>query len=173
MTGRRFQDISKDQCEAARGVREKHGVISALEYLIGDKLMTYAETAVGRPEFARELPRFVAEIRSIFSAEEIRLYLQHLERTAAQEEEALAADPAHDDFIVETPEQRTAGRARLAWLKELLTASVLGRGERIGPVKRRAGRGQSSSRPPSVALFVNCASSESANRGIHNGDAAE
>ena len=107
MTGRRFQDISKDQCEAARGVREKHGVISALEYLIGDKLMTYAETAVGRPEFARELPRFVAEIRSIFSAEEIRLYLQHLERTAAQEEEALAADPAHDDFIVETPEQRT------------------------------------------------------------------
>lgn len=103
-------------------------MISALEYLIGEKLMTYAETAVGRPEFARELPRFVAEIRSIFSAEEIRLYLQHLERMAAQEEEALSADPAHDDFIVETPEQRTTGRARLAWLKELLTASVLGTG---------------------------------------------
>jgi hypothetical protein len=107
-------------------------VISALEYLICEKLMTYAETAVGRPEFARELPRFVAEIRSSFSAEEIRLYLQHLERMAAQEEEALSADPAHDDFIVETPEQRTAGRARLAWLKELLTASVLGTGSRPG-----------------------------------------
>ena len=128
MTGRRFQDIWKDQCEAARVVREQHGVISALEYLIGEKLMTYAETAVGRPEFARELPRFVAEIRSIFSAEEIRLYLQHLERMAAQEGEALSADPAHDDFIVETPEQRTAGRARLAWLKELLTVRVLGTG---------------------------------------------
>jgi len=80
MTGRRFQDIWKEQCEAARGVREQHGVVSALDYLIGEKLMTYAEMAVGRPEFARELPRFVAEIRSIFSAEEIRPYHEHLER---------------------------------------------------------------------------------------------
>ena len=91
MTGRRFQDIWKEQCEAARGVREQHGVVSALDYLIGEKLMTYAETAVRRPEFARELPRFVAEIRSIFSVEEIGLYLEHLERMDAQEEEALSA----------------------------------------------------------------------------------
>jgi hypothetical protein len=128
MTGRWFQDIWKEQCEAARGVREQHGVVSALDYLVGEKLMTYAETAVGRPEFARELPRFVAEIRSIFSAEEIRLYLEHLERMDAQEEEALSAEPADDDFMTETPDQRTARRARLAWLKELLTASVLGTG---------------------------------------------
>lgn len=53
MTGRRFQYIWKEQCEAARGVREQHGLVSALDYLIGEKLMTYAETAVGRPEFAR------------------------------------------------------------------------------------------------------------------------
>jgi len=128
MVGRRFQDIWKDQCEAAREVREQHGVISALDYLIGEKLMIFAETAVGRPEFARELPRFVAEIRRIFSAEEIRLYLQHLERMDAQEEEGLSTEPADDDFMVETPEQRTARRARLAWLKELLTATVLGTG---------------------------------------------
>jgi hypothetical protein len=126
MTGRRFQDIRKEQCEAARGVREQHGVVSALDYLISENLMTYAE--VGRPEFARELPRFVAEIRSIFSAEEIRLYLEHLERMDAQGEEALSAEPADDDFMIETPEQRTAGRARLARLKELLTANVLGTG---------------------------------------------
>jgi len=128
MVGRRFQDIWQDQCEAAREVREQHGVISALDYLIGEKLMIFAETAVGRPEFARELPRFVAEIRRIFSAEEIRLYLQHLERMDAQEEEGLSTEPADDDFMVETPEQRTARRARLAWLKELLTATVLGTG---------------------------------------------
>ena len=128
MTGQRFQDIWKEQCEGARGVREQHGVVSALDYLIGEKLMTYAETAVGRPEFARELPRFVAEIRSIFSAEEIRLYLEHMERMDAQEEEALSAEPADDDFMIETPEQRAAQRARLAWLKELLTATVLGTG---------------------------------------------
>ena len=126
MTGRRFQDIWKDQCEAARGVREQHGVVSALDYLIGEKLMTYAETAVRRPEFAREMPRFVAEIRSIFSVEEIRLYLEHLVRMDAQEEEAFSAEVADDDVTIETPEQRAARRARLARLKELLTASVLG-----------------------------------------------
>jgi hypothetical protein len=30
--------------------------------------------------------------------------------------------------MIETPEQRTARRARLTWLKELLTGSVLGTG---------------------------------------------
>ena len=126
MTERRFQDIWKGQCEAARGVREQHGVVSALDYLIGEKLMTYAETAVRRPEFARELPRFVAEVRSIFSVEEIRLYLEHLERMDAQEEEAFPADAADDDVTIETPEQRAARRARFARLKELLIVSVLG-----------------------------------------------
>jgi hypothetical protein len=114
MIERRFQDIWKEQCEAARGVREQHGVVSALDYLIGERLMTYAETAVRRPEFARELPRFVAEIRSIFSAEEIRLYLEHLERMDAQEEEAFLAEAADDDVTIETLEQRAARRARLA-----------------------------------------------------------
>ena len=85
--------------------------ISALDYLIGEKLMTYAETAVGQPDFARELPRFVAEIRSILSAEEIRLYLQHLERMDAQEEHAPSAEPGDDDFMAETVDQRTARRA--------------------------------------------------------------
>jgi hypothetical protein len=65
----------------------------------------------------------VAEIGSIFSAEEI--YLQHLERMAAQEE-ASSADSAHDEFVVETREQGTARRARLEGLKQLLTASMLG-----------------------------------------------
>jgi hypothetical protein len=126
MSGRRFQDIWKDQCDAASGVREQHGVVAALDYLIGEKLMTYAETAAGRPEFARELPQFVAEIRNIFSPEEIRLYVEHLERMDAQEEEALSAEDMDDDMVIETPEERAARRARLARLKELLTASVLG-----------------------------------------------
>jgi hypothetical protein len=33
------------------------------------------------PEFAAELPTFVAEIRRLFAAEEIRDYLDHLEHT--------------------------------------------------------------------------------------------
>jgi hypothetical protein len=57
---------------AARRIRVQHGVLSALDYLIAEKLLSYVDTAVAKPEFARELPRFVAEVRHIFSDEEIR-----------------------------------------------------------------------------------------------------
>jgi hypothetical protein len=87
MSDHRFQDVWKQQCEAARSIRVQHGVLSALDYLIGEKLMIYTDRAVTRPEFARELPRFVAEVRDIFSGEEIRHYLDHLARMAAIEDE--------------------------------------------------------------------------------------
>jgi hypothetical protein len=38
MTEHRFQDIWKQQCVAARGIRVQHGILSALDYLIGEKL---------------------------------------------------------------------------------------------------------------------------------------
>jgi 5'-deoxynucleotidase YfbR-like HD superfamily hydrolase len=128
MSERRFQDIWKDQCEAARDVREHHGLVSALDYLVGEKLMTFAETASSRSEFARELPRFVAEIRRMFDADEIRLYLEHLERLQVADEEALAAERVvdDDDLLHSSPEQRAADRERLANLKSLLTLRVLG-----------------------------------------------
>ena len=122
----KFQDIWKQQCVAARSVRVQHGALSALDYLIGEKLLTYADTAVTRPEFARGLPRFVAEVRDIFSGEEIRHYLDHLERMAAIEDKQAANDD--DDFLSDSPEQLAAKRARFVQLKELLTSTVLGTG---------------------------------------------
>jgi hypothetical protein len=122
----KFQDIWKQQCVAARSVRVQHGTLSALDYLIGEKLLTYADTAVTRPEFARGLPRFVAEVRDIFSGEEIRHYLDHLERMAAIEDEQAANDD--DDFLSDSPEQLAAKRARFVQLKELLTSTALGTG---------------------------------------------
>lgn len=76
-------------------------------------------------EFARELPRFVAERSGASSA---WLYLKHLQR---MEEEALSAEPAEGDFMIETPEQRTAPRARLARQRKLLTAMCWGGDERF------------------------------------------
>jgi hypothetical protein len=49
MPERKFhRNTWKEQCHVAPSVREQHGVVrlSALEYLNGEKLMTYAETAV-------------------------------------------------------------------------------------------------------------------------------
>src|ERR1700730_4444824 len=53
MAEQKFQDIWKEQCVAARSVRAQHGILSALDYLVGEKLLIYAETAVTRQEFAR------------------------------------------------------------------------------------------------------------------------
>jgi hypothetical protein len=123
----KFQDIWKEQCVAARSIRAQHGILSALDYLIGEKLPTYAEAAATRPEFARELSRFVAEVRNIFNGEEIRHYLDHLERMAAMEDER-PPDEHDEDFFCDSPDQVAANRARLAQLKELLTSAVLGTG---------------------------------------------
>jgi hypothetical protein len=125
MAGQKFQDIWKEQCVAARSVRAQYGILFALDYLIGEKLLIYAETAVTRPEFARELPRFVAEVREMFSGEEIGHYLNHLERMAVIEDEE-AGNQGDDELFDDSPEQRAAKRARLAQLKELLTSPVLG-----------------------------------------------
>ena len=77
--------------------RVQHGILSALDYLVGEKLLTYADTAVTRPDFARELPQFVAEVRAIFSEEELRPYLDHLERMAAIEDEQVPNESDDDD----------------------------------------------------------------------------
>jgi hypothetical protein len=82
---------------------------------------------VTRPGFARELPRFVAEVRDIFSLEEIRLYLEHLERMAAIEDQQ-AANEDDDDFFSYSPDQLAAKRAGFALLSELLTSTLLGTG---------------------------------------------
>ena len=123
----KFQDIWKEQCVAACSVRAQHGILSALDYLIGEKLLTYAEMAVTRPEFARELPRFVAEVRDIFNGQEIKHYLDHLERMAAMEDEQ-APNEDDNELFGDFPDQLAAKRARLAQLKELLTSTVLGTG---------------------------------------------
>ena len=125
MGERRFQDVWVDQCTATRRIREDHGVKSASDYLVGEKLMTFADAAATRPEFARELPRFVAEVRSIFSPEEIQDHFTRIEREDRAATEAASGEEIDWDTF-ETPEMIDARRARFLALKELLTAERLG-----------------------------------------------
>ena len=76
-----FHKIWIDQCEATEGIRERFGSDKALRYLIGEKLFSFVQASETDPDFAAELPSFVAEIRRIFSPAEIRHFLDHLERT--------------------------------------------------------------------------------------------
>jgi hypothetical protein len=76
-----FPKIWIEQCAATENIRAQFGTTNALDYLIGEKLFTFVEAAEKDPDFAAELPAFVATIQRLFSAAEIRGYLDHLERT--------------------------------------------------------------------------------------------
>jgi len=78
MSGIRFHKIWVHQCRAPRGIKRRFGVKSALDYLIGEKLMNFADAAQGHPEFAAELPRFQAAVWNIFNPYELAGYLSSL-----------------------------------------------------------------------------------------------
>jgi len=52
-------DLVLSQCRATKRIRRRFGAKDALDYLIGEKLMMFADAAEHHPEFARELPRFL------------------------------------------------------------------------------------------------------------------
>ena len=74
----RFEKIWVQQCKATKGIRRRFGVESALDYLIREKLLNFAEAAEERPEFARELPRFLAQVWQIFNPYELAGYVASL-----------------------------------------------------------------------------------------------
>jgi hypothetical protein len=69
------------QCEAAQHVKKRSGLANALDYLIGEKLLNFAEVAERYAESLEELPDFLQEIRAVFSIEETGEYAEQLEHT--------------------------------------------------------------------------------------------
>ena len=71
----RFEKIWAEQCRATKAIKRRFGAKSALDYLIGEKLMTFADAAKDHPEFAKELPRFLAAVWRVFNEYEIAGYV--------------------------------------------------------------------------------------------------
>ena len=71
----KFHKIWVQQCRATRRIKQQFGVKSALDYLLGEKLVNFAEAADQRPEFAAELPRFQAAVGNVFNPYELAGYL--------------------------------------------------------------------------------------------------
>src|SRR3972149_6766035 len=106
-----FHKIWIEQCEAARGIKEEFGTEKALGYLIGEKLVNFVRASAQHPEFAAELPKFVAEITRIFEPHEIRGYLANIRRVGPlghvctdEEVEVLRAAGAIDEDPVRDAE---------------------------------------------------------------------
>ena len=89
MGGIRFHKIWVQQCRATRGIKRRFGIKSALDYLIGEKLMNFADAAQRHPEFAAELPRFQAAVWNIFNPYELAGYLSSLKPSRRKKLQAL------------------------------------------------------------------------------------
>jgi hypothetical protein len=94
-----FHKIWIEQCEATEGIRDRFGLEDALDYLIGEKLFHFVQAAEQHPEFAAELPAFVAEVQRLFTAGQIRDYLDDLEKRKylAPREPDLDPDDLNED----------------------------------------------------------------------------
>ena len=95
MNARKAHHIWIEQCEAAQTIKARFGLTAAFDYLVGEKLINFAGAASTHPEFARELPRFVSEVRRMFAPDEIAAHLAQIERAQAEKDVEVADE---DDF---------------------------------------------------------------------------
>jgi hypothetical protein len=68
---------------------------------------------------AAELPAFVAEVRKLFTSQELRDHFAELERTPLFETEPEDEEKFEDDPL-DNPAQEVEQRQRLAWVKAML-----------------------------------------------------
>ena len=121
-----FQKICIDQCEAARDIRLRYGPKAAFDYVVAEKLFIFAETAGRQPEFARELPQFVARVRGLFTPEELKIHIARIEHEQMVGEILTAEIGEDDDPFRETPEAAAERAQRFSTIEELLTVAELG-----------------------------------------------
>ncbi len=84
-----FEKIWIDQCRATRAIKRRFGVKDALDYLVGEKLRTFAVAARHDVAFARELPRFLAAIWRVFNEYELAGYVAMQKPTVRRQLRAL------------------------------------------------------------------------------------
>jgi hypothetical protein len=126
---RKFHEIWIEQCDAAQKIKACYGLKAALNYVVAEKLLNFADAAARHPEFAREFPRFVARVRSMFTPEEIRTHLAQIEREQREYDAEIEKDDELDEegeLIRESPAAAAKRAQQFATIKELLTAAELG-----------------------------------------------
>lgn len=124
MNDRKMHEIWKEQCEAAQDIKLRYGLQAAFDYVVTEKLLNFISAAADHPEFARELPRFVSEVRRMFTSDEMLTHMARIERE--QQVKDAAASEEDDDTFRESPATVAARVRRFDTIKELLTAQELG-----------------------------------------------
>jgi len=73
----------REQCDAARSIKERFGSEKALGYLLGEKFLDFLRASDHQPALRDELPGFVAEVHDVFATWELREYLCGVRRLGA------------------------------------------------------------------------------------------
>jgi len=123
MNARTAHDVWTEQCEAAQMIRARFGLKAAFDYLVGEKLITFVSAASRHPDFARELPRFISEVRRMFTPDEIRTHLAQMEHEQNKENWDVLDE---DDPLRESPAAAAEHVRQFMLIKELLTLTKLG-----------------------------------------------
>ena len=122
MSVRKFHEIWIEQCDAAQDIKLRYGLKAAFDYVVAEKLLNYASAAFQIPEFARELPRFVSQVRRMFTPQEMRTHLARVEREQSEKSSEVLED---DELHRERPIAAAARAQQFATIKEILTATEL------------------------------------------------
>ena len=125
MSARKMHEIWKEQCESARVIKLRYGLQAAFDYVVAEKLLNFISAAADHPEFARELPRFVSEVRRMFTPAEICTHIARIE-LEQRAKDADASEYDEDDTFRESPAAVAARAQQFSVIKELLTAPEFG-----------------------------------------------
>ena len=123
MSVRKIPQIWIEQYDAAQDIKLRHGLKAAFDYLVAEKLLNFASAAAEHPEFSRELPRFVSQVRLMFTPLEMKAHIERVERELRDKKIALEDD---NDLIQESPATIEKRAGQFATIKELLIATELG-----------------------------------------------
>jgi hypothetical protein len=123
MNVRNAHKIWIEQCVAAQTIKARFGLTADFDYLVGEKLMNFASAASRHPDFARELPRFVSEVRRMFTPAEIGALLAQIQRSQNERNVDVMEE---DDPLREGPAAVAECVQQFMLVKELFTAPILG-----------------------------------------------
>ena len=123
LESRKFHEVWIEQCEAAKEIKLRYGLTAAFDYLVAEKLLNFADAATTHPEFARELPRFVARVRALFTVEEMRAHLKRIELEQREHEAYINAHTSSMNRMSSWMRTRPASKA-LRSLQSALDNSV-------------------------------------------------
>jgi hypothetical protein len=114
----------QDYCKVAPEIRERHGLAAAIEYVVGEKLMAFAQSAETDEVFRAELPAFCKKIRQLFTMAEIERFFETVEMNSRVESDLFKGATAEEaEELREIIEDARRDRERRSWVKAMLMQS--------------------------------------------------